>query len=46
MSGDNKAVIPVGKPDLPVSTGVRGHHRSLVPLNGPNVAALDNDFHV
>jgi len=48
VSADDKAVIPVGEPDLPatVSTGVRGHHRSLVPLNGPNVATLDHDFHV
>ena len=26
---DDKAVIPLGEPDKPVSTGVRAHHKSL-----------------
>ena len=26
ISADDKAIIPVGDPDLPVSTGVRGHN--------------------
>ena len=46
VSVDDKAIIPVGEPHCPVSTGVRGHNRSLVPLNGPRVQALDHDFHV
>ena len=33
MSVDDKAIVPVGEPDCPVSTGVRGHSRSLVPLD-------------
>ena len=28
VSADDKAIVPIGEPDLPVSTGVRGHHRS------------------
>ena len=27
MSIDDKAIIPVGEPSCPVSTGVRGHNR-------------------
>lgn len=46
VSVDDKAIIPVGEPHCPVSTGVRGHNRSLVPLNGPQVRALDHDFHI
>ena len=46
VSVDDKAIIPVGEPHCPVSTGVRGHNRSLVPLNGPRVQALDHDIHV
>ena len=45
-SVDDKAIIPVGEPGLPVSTGVRGHNRSIVPLEGPGPVALDHDFHV
>ena len=46
VSVDDKAVIPVGEPHCPISTGVRGHNKSLVPFNGPQVQALDHDFHV
>lgn len=46
VSVDDKAVIPLGEPNYPISTGVRGHNRSLVPLNGPELLALDHDFHV
>ncbi len=42
---DDKAIVPVGEPDSHVSTGVRGHNRSLVPLEGPQLQALDHDFH-
>ena len=45
ISVDDKAIIPVGEPGLPVSTGVRGHNRSLVSA-GHELAALDHDFHV
>ena len=34
ISADDKAIVPVGEPGLPVSTGVRGHNRSLVPQDG------------
>ena len=43
---DNKAIIPVGEPGLPLSTGVRGHNRSIVLAEGPGPSALDHDFHV
>ena len=46
MSVDDKAIIPVGKPDLPVSSGAREHNRSIVLANGPSPTALDHDFHV
>ena len=46
VSVDDKAIILVGEPHCPVSTGVCGHNRSLVPLNGPRVQTLDHDFHV
>ena len=43
ISVDDKAIIPVGEPSCPVSTGVRGHNR---PVDGPQNCALDHDFHV
>ena len=45
ISIDDKATVPVGEPGLPVSTGVRGHNRSLVPSQC-QLSALDHDFHV
>ena len=44
LSFDDKAIIPVGEPDKPISTRFHGHHRSLVTVGGPTVAALDLDF--
>ena len=46
ISVDDKAIIPVGEPGLPVSSGVRGHNRSIVLAEGPSPGALDHDFHV
>lgn len=46
MSVDDHAIIPVGKSSCPVSTGVRGHNRSLVPLDGTQNGALDHNFHL
>ncbi len=43
-SVDDKAIIPVREPSAAVSTGVRGHHRSLVPSSS-FLGALDHDFH-
>ena len=43
---DDKATIPIGDPGCPLSTGVGGHNRSLVSLSGPQLHALDHDFHV
>ena len=42
---DDKAIVPVGSPQQPISAGVRGHNRSLVGLDGQMVA-LDHDWHV
>ena len=39
---DNKAIIPVGEPGAPVSTGVRGQHQST----SASIGALDHDFHI
>ena len=46
MSVDDKAIVPVGEPNAPISTGVCGHNRSLVPSQGPQLEALDHDFHL
>ena len=47
ISVDDKAVIPVGEPDCPISTGVRGHNRSLVVGSSlQQIKALDHDFHL
>lgn len=43
---DDKAIVPIGEPRLPISTGVRSHNRSLVPEDSNNLLALDHDFHV
>ena len=46
MSVDNKAIVPIGKPKAPVTTGVHGHNRFIVPAVGPQLEALDHDFHL
>lgn len=46
FSVDDKAIVPVGEPSNPISSGVRGHNRSLVTVGGPTLAALDHDFHL
>ena len=48
LSVDDKAIVPVGEPGYPISTGVRGHNRSLVSSSpdAPLLAALDHDFHL
>ena len=46
VSVDDKCIVPVGEPSCPVSTGVRGHNRSLLPVHGPQLQALDHDFHL
>ncbi len=45
ISVDDKAVVPVGEPNKPISTGVRAHNRSMVPV-GTQLAASDHDFHI
>ena len=41
LSVDDKAIVPVGEPDL----SSRSHNRSLV-LTGASLKALDYDFHI
>ncbi|XP_038063361.1 uncharacterized protein LOC119734068 [Patiria miniata] len=44
---DDKAVVPVGEPHAPVSTGVRAHGKSLTSADPERATkALDHDFHV
>ena len=38
LSLDDKCIVPLGEPDLPQSTGVRPHHRSLGLLATPRVS--------
>ena len=42
---DDKAVVPIGEPDKPISTGVHAHNKSLT-LSGMQLGALDHDFHI
>ena len=44
VSVDDKAIVPVGEPGCAESNGVRGHNRSLVPLDGHTLLALDHNF--
>ena len=48
LSVDDKAIVPVGEPDNPISTGVHGHHRSptFTSSCGSTLGALDHDFHL
>ena len=41
---DDKAVVPVGNPAMPLSTGVRPHNEVLAPTEGPELVAMDHDF--
>ena len=43
---DDKAIVPVGEPGIPISTGVRGHNKVLTPSEGPVLVATDHDFHL
>ena len=38
---DDKVTVPVGEPGKPQATGVRGHNRSLSPVDGPLLWAMD-----
>ncbi|KAK3108394.1 hypothetical protein FSP39_007105 [Pinctada imbricata] len=42
---DDKAVVPIGEPGIPISTGVRGHNKVMAPASGPALVATDHDFH-
>lgn len=43
---DDKAIVPVGEPGIPISTGVRGHNKVLTPSDGPKLVCTDHDFHI
>ena len=40
------AIVCIGEPHCPISTGVRGRQKAIVPHEGPSLSALDHDFHV
>ena len=42
---DDKCIIPIGDPECAISTGVRSHNASLVPIHS-SLGALDHDYHV
>ncbi|KAK3084947.1 hypothetical protein FSP39_021903 [Pinctada imbricata] len=42
---DDKAVVPIGEPGIPISTGVRGHNKVMAPASGPALVETDYDFH-
>ena len=44
ISADDKAIIPVGELDLPISTGVRGHIQALVPAHGSSLEASNHNM--
>ena len=46
ISVDDECIMPVGEPDGAVSTGVWGHNRSLVTIDGLQLQDLDHDFYV
>ena len=46
VSVDDQCIVPLSEPSCPVSTGVHGHNHSLVPVDGPQLQALDHDFHL
>ncbi|XP_033730726.1 uncharacterized protein LOC117320173 [Pecten maximus] len=43
---DDKAVVPVGEPGVPISTGVRGHNKVMAPATDVSLVAADHDFHI
>ena len=43
---DDKAVVPVGNPGLPVSTNVRRHNKSLDLAKNATLAEADHDWNV
>lgn len=43
---DDKTTVPVGKPNEPISTGVRPHNRGMLASSHQVLAAMDHDYHV
>lgn len=43
---DDKAIVPIGEPYRPVSTGVRAHHQGLTVTNSRGLLCLDHDYSV
>ena len=42
---DDKAIVPFGEPERPVSTNIRAHGGALVP-GDKILSALDHNFHI
>jgi len=45
VSVNDKGIIPVGEPGMPISSEVRGHSKSIVLLNGQGPVTLDHDLY-
>ncbi|XP_055999413.1 uncharacterized protein LOC130048586 [Ostrea edulis] len=43
---DDKAIVPIGEPYRPVSTGVRAHHQGLTISNSKGLLCLDHDYSI
>ena len=43
---DDKAIVPIGEPEIQISTGVRAHNRAIAPASGPRLVAIDHDVHI
>lgn len=43
---DDKAIVPIGEPYRPLSTGVRAHHQGLTVTNSRGLLCLDHDYSV
>ena len=41
---DDKAVVPIGDPGMPLSTGVRPHNRILAQTEGTELVTMGHDF--
>ncbi|WAR11597.1 hypothetical protein MAR_025777 [Mya arenaria] len=43
---DDKSIVPIGEPGIPISKGVRGHNKVMTPGTGLKLVAADHDFHI
>jgi hypothetical protein len=43
---DDKAIVPIGEPGLPIGTAQRGQKRNTAPAEGSVLVATDHDYHL